>query len=201
MPVWYSPAQIAAEQERLNQIENQRLIDLQKKKEDEEKKSLLKEEKLKSEGKIKARKQQELREKNRSVFESHVDLFEKEATKLFNPDEKENSLLYYQYDTLRNFIDEEFKKQWRIDNFKINPLDYGLGEYRKRKIAMFIVSLDFKLKNNALGEYSPHCFYLSIMRDNEFESWRDPFINVCEDTTKFETYKKKHQFKSEWVVN
>ena len=66
---------------------------------------------------------------------------------------------------------------------------------------MFIVSLEFRLKNNVLGEYSNYCVYLGIMGDDEFDSWRDPYMDDCEETSKLEKYKKKHRFKSEWIVN
>jgi len=230
MPVWYSTSQIAAEQERLDQIENQRLIDLQKKKEDKEKKELLEKEKLISQGKIKSQQQEILRENNRNIVESYVNLIEKEIENLFVEIEKltnedllddpeEFSAFYNEYKIFSEFILQRYHEGWRLDNFDLNFEDYGMGTYRNRKISTFITRLNYKLRNDDLGDYFPHCLMFGMMHDKEFKRYRESFVSNCEEKIKrdnkgYETwdkkfyswkelnkYKKRHSFKTEWIVN
>ena len=61
--------------------------------------------------------------------------------------------------------------------------------------------LNFKLKNNDIGDYESYCVNLTIMDDKEFNKYREPFLNECSDNNLLKNYQIKHSFASEWVVN
>ena len=200
MPIWYSPKQIDKERERLEQINKNKLIDEQKRKEEEEKKHKLKQERLKAEGTLKAKQEGELREKNRNVVESHIDFMEKELDKFFNPEIFTNSLIYTHYKEFSKFMQNKFIEKWELDRFTIVPFDYGKGEYRNRQIDTFSSILEFKLKNNKIGDYENYCIFLTIMDDKEFKSYREPLLTECDNKSPLKKYQKKHKFKSEWII-
>ena len=200
MPIWYSPKQIDKEKERLEQINKNKLIDEQKRKEEEEKKHKLKQERLKAEGTLKAKQEGELREKNRNVVESHIDFMEKELDKFFNPEIFTNSLIYTHYKEFSKFMQNKFIEKWELDRFTIVPFDYGKGEYRNRQIDTFSSILEFKLKNNKIGDYENYCIFLTIMDDEEFKSYREPLLTECDNKSPLQKYQKKHKFKSEWRI-
>tara|TARA_Y100001970_G_scaffold161058_1_gene197009 strand:+ start:949 stop:3873 length:2925 start_codon:yes stop_codon:yes gene_type:complete len=201
IPVWYSQSQINKEKLRLEEISNNQMINEQKKKEEEEKKLKLEKERLKSEGTLKAAEQKKLRERNRNIVEAHIDLWEQELNKFFNSKNIINSEIYLQYRSFSDFMINKFNEGWQLDSFVIEPFDYGKGEYRKRQIDTFTTIINFKLKNNDIGDYESYCVNLTIMDDKEFNKYREPFLNECSDNNLLKNYQIKHSFTSEWVVN
>ena len=201
IPVWYSQSQINQERLRLEEISNNQLINEQKKKEEEEKKAKLEQERLKSEGVIKATEQKKLRERNRNIVEAHIDLWEQELNKFFNPQNITISEIYLQFRILSDFMINKFNEGWELDNFELKPMDYGKGQYRNRQIDTFTTILNFKIKNNDIGDYESYCVNLTIMDDKEFNKYREPFLNECSEKNLLMDYQIKHSFVSEWVVN
>ena len=201
IPVWYSQSQINQERLRLEEISNNQLVNEQKKKEEDEKKAKLEQERLKSEGALKAAEQKKLRERNRNIVEAHIDLWEQELNKFFEPQNITNSEIFLQYRNLSDFIINKFNEGWELDNFEIEPTDYGKGEYRNRQIDTFTTILNFKIKNNDIGDYESYCVNLTIMDDKEFNKYREPYLNECSEKNLLIDYQIKHSFTSEWVVN
>ena len=85
----------------------------------------------------------------------------------------------------------------------------------RRKIVTFITDIDFRLMNRDLGEYESMCFRLAIIADSEFSRWREPEAAVCKTNddndlspeelhekykNALDTYKKRLNFQSAWVV-
>ncbi len=152
---------------------------MQKKKEQLEKEKKLKEERLKAEGILKAQEQKALRDRNRVVVEAHIELIENELKILFNKDKFKETWLYESYPDFGKLMDKKFKEKWELDQSSVSINDYGLSDYKGRKIATFITDINFRLMNRDLGEYETMCIRLAIIADSEFSRWREPEAAVC----------------------
>ena len=140
----------------------------------------------------------------------------KKYTKLlFDKDKFKDTWLYESYPDLGKLMDKKFKEKWELDQSSVTINDYGLSDYKGRKIATFITDIDFRLMNRDLGEYESMCFRLAIIADSEFSRWREPEAAVCKTdddknlTTEelyakykhaLDTYKKRLNFQTAWVV-
>ena len=215
LPIWLSKKQVASEQERQENKEKGLLIDLQKKKEQIEKEKKLEQERLKADGILKAQEQQALRDRNRVVVEAHIELMENEIKLLFNKDTFKDTWLYESYPDLGKLMEKKFKEKWELDNSNVTINDYGLSDYKGRKIATFITDINFRLMNRDLGEYETMCMRLAIIADSEFSRWREPEAAVCKTNddinlteeelyekykNSFDIYKKRLNFQSAWIV-
>ena len=112
-------------------------------------------------------------------------------------------------------MEKKFKEKWELDQSRVTINDYGLSDYKGRKIATYMADINFRLKNNDLGEYETMCFRLAIIADSEFSRWREPEAAVCKTNddndlspdelhakykNALDTYKKRLNFQSAWVV-
>ena len=215
LPIWLSKKQVANEQERQENKEKGLLINLQKKKEQIEKEKKLEQERLKADGILQAQEQQALRDRNRNVVEAHIELIEKEIKLLLNKDTFKDTWLYESYPDLGKLMEKKFKEKWELDDSNITINDYGLSDYKGRKIATYITDVNFRLKNNDLGEYESICVRLAIIDDREFNRWREPEASICKTNddinlteeelyekykNSFDIYKKRLNFQSAWIV-
>ena len=215
VPIWLSKKQVANEQERQENKEKGLLIDLQKKKEQIEKEKKLEQERLKADGVLKAQEQQALRDRNRNVVEAHTELMENEIKLLLNKDTFKDTWLYESYPDLGKLMEKKFKEKWELDQSNVTINDYGLSDYKGRKIATYITDVNFRLKNNDLGEYESICVRLAIIDDREFNRWREPEASICKTNddinlteeelyekykNSFDIYKKRLNFQSAWII-
>jgi len=199
LPIWYSNKQINQEQQRHESKQQQKLIDVQKTKEELEKQKLLEQERLKADGILKAEQQAELRNRNRNIVKAHVQLVKKEASLLLDKDPNNTGEMLSLYPELISFMDRKLKESWELDMFSVEINDYGLGNYRDRVIETFVTDINFKLKNRMLGEYEDFCVRVAILVDKEFDFFREPKLAVCESNS-LDSYKKKLDFQSSWIV-
>jgi len=199
LPIWYSNKQINQEQQRHESKQQQKLIDVQKTKEELEKQKLLEQERLKADGILKAEQQAELRNRNRNIVKAHVQLVRKEASLLLDKDPSNTGEMLSLYPELISFVEKKLKESWELDMFSVEINDYGLGNYRDRVIETFVTDINFKLKNRILGEYEAFCVRVAILVDKEFDFFREPKLAVCESNS-LDSYKKKLDFQSSWIV-
>ena len=134
---------------------------------------------------------------------------------LLDKDTFKDTWLYESYPDLGKLMEKKFKEKWELDDSNVTINDYGLSDYKGRKIATYMTDINFRLKNNDLGEYEAICVRLAFIDDREFNRKREPEIAVCKtdddnDLTPEElqekyknildTYKKRLNFQSAWVV-
>ena len=162
---------------------------------------------LKASGVLKAEQQKQLQKRNRNIVKSHLQLIEKEAVLLLDKD-PENTIKEHMalvgpilslYPSLVGFIEDQFKEGWEFSSSNVVINDYGLGNYRDRIIETFITDINFTLKNRVLGEYDPRCARVAIINDKEFDMLREPELAECEPGS-LDSYKKKLDFQSDWIV-
>ena len=112
-------------------------------------------------------------------------------------------------------MEKKFKEKWELYQSNVTINDYGLSDYKGRKIATFITDINFRLMNRDLGEYESMCFRLAIIANSEFSRWREPEAAVCKTSDDnylspdelhesykhaLDIYKKRLNFQSAWVV-
>ena len=214
LPIWYSKKMVKTEQARQEGKNQSELIAKQKVKEQKDKDKKLAElraqselEELKASGVIKAAQQKQLQATWRNVVEAHTQVLEKEVAQLLDKDPnntiKEHMALVgprmSQYPTLVDSIEGKLKEGWELVSLSIEINDFGLGKYRNRLINTFIADINYKLRNNDLGEYSPNCSRVAIIDDLEFSRLREPEIKSCDEGS-MNTYKQKIDFQSTWLV-
>ena len=214
LPIWYSKKMVKTEQARQEGKNQSELIAKQKVKEQKDKDKKLAElralsefEELKASGVIKAAQQKQLQATWRNVVEAHTQVLEKEVAQLLdkNPNNtiKEHMALVgprmSQYPSLVDSIEGKLKEGWELVSLSIEINDFGLGKYRNRLINTFIADINYKLRNNDLGEYSPNCSRVAIIDDLEFSRLREPEIKSCDEGS-MNTYKQKIDFQSTWLV-
>ncbi|MDB9776553.1 peptidoglycan-binding protein [Alphaproteobacteria bacterium] len=216
LPIWYSNKQIVNEQEIEENKLNNYLTNQQKKKEKLESEAKLNQELLKAEGILQAQEQEALRKRSSNIVEAHIKTMKKETKLLFNSDTYKDTWVYESYPLLGNFMDKKFKEGWEVSESKVSINDFGLSEYKGRKIETFMTDINFKLMNRDLGDYLRICFSIAIINDSEFDRWREPEWALCwseeldkdlsEDDLKakyknsFNSYKRGLNFESLWFA-
>ena len=199
LPIWYSKKDVKSEQLRQDSKEQSSLINVQKRKEQADKDKKLAELRAEAEGVVKKEQQERLRNLNRNIVESHVQLVTKEAELWLDEDPEDTGEMLSLYPNLLSFIEKKWKESWELDKFDVDINDYGLSNYRDRIIETFITEINFRLKNNDLGEYDNFCIRVAILDDKEFKRFREPMQGNCE-LNSLRTYKKRLDFQSSWVV-
>ena len=216
LPIWYSDKQILNEQEIEENKLNNYLTNQQKKKEKLESEAKLNQELLKAEGILQAQEQEALRKRSSNIVEAHIKTMKKETKLLFNSDTYKDTWVYESYPDLGKFMDKKFKEGWEVSESKVSINDFGLSEYKGRKIETFMTDINFKLMNRDLGDYLRLCFSIAIINDSEFDRWREPEYASCwseeldkdlsEDDLKakyknsFNSYKRGLNFESLWFA-
>jgi hypothetical protein len=206
LPIWYSKKDVNNEQLRQDNKKQSALINAQKRKEQIDKaKELarLREESdlaaLKASGILKAEQQKELRKRYKNVTKAHLQKIEKEAKLLLDNDPENTGEILSLYPSLVSFMEKKLKESWELDKFSIEINDYGLGNYRNRMIETFITDINFTLKNRFLGEYDSSCARVAIIDDKEFDMLREAELGACKPGS-LDSYKKKLDFQSSWIV-
>jgi len=206
LPIWYSKKMVKNEQSRQESKNQSALIAAQKVKEQKDKDRKLAELRaesdlaaLKASGVLKAEQQKQLQKRNRNIVKSHLQSIEKEAVLLLDKDPDNTGPMLSLYPSLVDFMNDKLKEGWELSSFNVEINDYGLSNYRERIIETFITDINFTLKNRVLGEYDPRCARVAIINDKEFDRLREPMLGKCEPGS-LDSYKKKLDFQSDWIV-
>ena len=172
----------------------------QREKEELEREKQLELEKLESEGFFKTQKQNELRELNSNVVKAYLDEINREGKVFFEPETIKNTWLYETFPQLRRFFEKRFNEGWEMAEYNFSINDYGISDFKSRKISTFVTDMNFKLMHRDLGEYHSGCYTLALILDREFDRKREPKSFFCEEMNSINNYKMTHKFQSEWVV-
>ena len=199
LPIWYSENEVLVEQERIENAENAKIIEIQKTKEEIEKQKELEENRLEAEGITKKQLQEELQAKSANVVNYFIETIENEAEKLFDIETMKESWLSDAYPEMRQFIEDRLKESWELNEISATIYDYGLADFRNRRIETFIFDVNSKIMNRDIGEYQDNCFRLGVILDAEFDRKREPEINDCSEGS-MDFYKKRINFSSEWLI-
>ena len=99
---------------------------------------------------------------------------------------------------LPNWYADQRMKGWAFESTVPAPKDYGIMEWRGRKIEAIVGQIRFLMKNRQLGDYSDTCWYVGYINDTEFSMYREYFISRCEDRSGLKAWKDRHKFETRW---
>jgi tetratricopeptide (TPR) repeat protein len=202
LPIWFSPADIDAEQNAIaarvtQELRQQQAIE-QKRQDDEvraeiEKKQtdaerIKREEKLRKENGVPARGLED------SIF-AEVKAF---ATK---SEYEDKTHVGQEWPALATWYRGKIREQWELENVASELRDYGVVEWKNRVLEAGFVAITFKIKHRLLGEHQQKCFIVGYVSDREFEVERDPIAVTCENDGAINGYKRARKFSSKWFAN
>lgn len=90
---------------------------------------------------------------------------------------------------------------WELVDHATEIEDYGMAEFKSRRLELGIARSTIKLRNRILGEYKSLCYVTAFVNDAEFSMEREPFGVECTDGAKsLDTYRLGERFESLWVA-
>mgnify|MGYP001307667235 CR=1 FL=1 len=89
--------------------------------------------------------QEELQAKSANVVNYFIETIEKEAEKLFDIETMKESWLSDAYPEMRQFIEDRLKESWELNEISATIYDYGLADFRNRRIETFIFDVNSKI--------------------------------------------------------
>ncbi|MBA3516140.1 MAG: hypothetical protein H0T75_00435 [Rhizobiales bacterium] len=122
-----------------------------------------------------------------SLVEGVVSKKETEATKLFP------QFARWHTDQLLN--------HWELVNLTTEVEDYGLSDWKGRKLETIEVKVFVRDRNRNLGENRETCFALGGIVDSEFAVYRAPVETPCDGGSEYiAKWKDGHRFESLWIA-
>jgi hypothetical protein len=104
------------------------------------------------------------------------------------------------YPAYAAWLTERLSDHWDVMTFNSELADFGVSEFKGRKLDTPFARVSVRLKNRILGEYEDACFLFGHIVDAEFSMNREPFVGACDDAVSFKRWKDGHQFQSLWIV-
>ena len=219
LPIWIDKSEI---QEVHQNMERERLADLQKQKKAEE--TLVNRVKLAEQAEItnkqkSAIKQESLRQTNNLRFQVLKDTLQENVISAVNfaynhsPTDKGYQDKYID----QPFVDKDTKlsdfdpiifdiqkladDKWKIMDHHFNRLDFGSADFQNRKLEGIIIEMVISIKNRLIGKYSEYCQRIQVMYDPNFNTWRDYEISPCGSDVESISWKQRLAFQSLWIVH
>ncbi len=91
---------------------------------------------------------------------------------------------------------------WELVDVKTEIEDYGLSDWKDRKLESIAIRVVVRDRNRRLGEYRDSCFLLGGVFDNEFSAFRDALETSCEDgADDLANWKRSRAFESAWIAD
>jgi hypothetical protein len=202
LPIWFSPADVDAEQKVIaarvaSELRQQQQIN-EKRKDDEVRAEI---EKKQTDLERKQR-EATLRKENGVLARGLEEAISGEVKVFASKSESEDKThVRQEWPALGNWYRDMIRQQWELENIASELQDYGVVEWKNRVLEVGFTAITFKMKNRALGEYQQKCFVVGYANDREFEVERDPIAVPCENTSAVEQYKLAHRFSSKWIAN
>jgi hypothetical protein len=202
LPMWFSPADVDAEQNAIaarvaRELREQQEID-QKRKDDEVRAEI---EKKQTDAERRQR-EEKLRKENgvlaRGLEES---IFAKVKEFASKSEYEDKTHVGQEWPALATWYRGKVREQWELENVASELRDYGVVEWKNRVLEAGFVAITFKIKHRLLGEHQQKCFIVGHVADREFEVDRDPIAVSCENDSAINKYNLAHKFSSKWFAN
>ena len=210
LPIWFSPADVDAEQKAVavrvaRELREQQEIE-QKRKDDQARAEIemnqtsaerkQREERLRKENGVLARGLEE-------AIAAQIKAFTVAETKAFaaKNDYEDKTHVRQEWPALATWYREKTRGEWELENVASELRDYGVVEWKNRVLEAGFVAITFKMKHRGLGEHQQKCFVVGYVADREFEVERDPIAVTCEDDGAIDRYKIARKYSSKWFAN
>ena len=112
----------------------------------------------------------------------------------------DQSTRYSTYDGIISDIKKLAAERWEITEQRIEQVDYGKAKFNGRELDAIQVELRIASKNRLVGKYSEYCQRIHVIKDDDFEMWRNFEIGNCEVTSATRKWKNASSFESLWIV-
>jgi hypothetical protein len=203
MPIWFSPADVEAEQKEVAEAEARKLRtekELEQKKKDDQ---YRREQEGKQTEAEKRQRQEALRKDNGALARGLQEMIAEEVKEFAFAisDAGDKTYVKQRWPTLATWYREKIRGAWELENVSTDLRDYGSVKWKNRVLEAGFVEVTFKLKHRELGEHQQKCFLVGYVADREFAVPRDPIAVPCEDANAVTRYKIAHEFSSKWIAN
>ena len=199
LPIWFSPADVEAEQKQVDARRDRELREqqeMEQKRKDDELRADLEKKQTDEERK---QRQEWLQKENGVLARSLQEKIAEEVKKFATKSEFED--VRQEWPALATWYRERIRGEWELENVASELRDYGVVEWKNRVLEAGLVAITFKMKHRGLGEHQQKCFVVGYVADREFEVARDPISVPCEDENAVVRYKIAHKFSSKWFAN
>ena len=112
----------------------------------------------------------------------------------------DQSTRYSPFDGIISDIQKLSAERWEITEQRIEQVDYGKAKFNGRELDAIEVELKIASKNRLVGKYSEYCKRVHVIKDDDFEMWRNFEIGNCDDTSATRKWKNASSFESLWIV-
>ena len=112
----------------------------------------------------------------------------------------DQSTRYSPYDGIISDIQKLAAERWEITEQRIEQVDYGKAKFNGRELDAIEVELRIASKNRLVGKYSEYCQRIHVIKDDDFEMWRNFEIGNCDVTSATRKWKDASSFESLWIV-
>jgi hypothetical protein len=112
----------------------------------------------------------------------------------------DQSTRYSPYDGIISDIQKLAAERWEVTEQRIEQVDYGKAKFNGRELDAIEVELRIASKNRLVGKYSEYCQRIHVIKDDDFEMWRNFEIGNCEVTSATRKWKNASSFESLWIV-
>ena len=112
----------------------------------------------------------------------------------------DQSTRYSSFDGIISDIQKLAAERWEITEQRIEQVDYGKAKFNGRELDAIEVELRIASKNRLVGKYSEYCQRIHVIKDDDFEMWRNFEIVNCEVTSATRKWKNASSFESLWIV-
>ena len=112
----------------------------------------------------------------------------------------DQSTRYSPFDGIISDIQKLAAERWEITEQRIEQADYGKAKFNGRELDAIEVELRIASKNRLVGKYSEYCQRIQVIKDDDFEMWRNFEIGNCDVTSATRKWKNASSFESLWIV-
>ena len=210
LPIWFSPADVDAEQNAVaarvaRELREQQEIE-QKRKDDQARAEI----EMKQTSVERKQREERLRKENgvlarglEEAIAAQIKEFAAAEIKALadRSDYEDKTHVRQAWPALATWYREKIRGEWELENVASELRDYGVVEWKSRVLEAGFVAITFKMKHRGLGEHQQKCFVVGYVADREFEVSRDPIAVPCEDDSAIDRYKIARKYSSKWFAN
>jgi len=198
---WASPADIEAADAvalKAKRAEDEQTLAKQRKADEDRKLAALK---AKDEAASQTKEQQALQDQYGNIANSLSAEISQEVSDFVHHPAKDGTALATEFPQFVSWYASSEDDRWELQSFNSSLFDYGLSDWKGRKLDTAFSQVKLRMKNRVLGDYKDVCYVFAHMIDSEFQMTRDPFEAKCDDTASIRSWESAHGFQSRWLVN
>jgi hypothetical protein len=102
---------------------------------------------------------------------------------------------------LANWYRGRIAEGWEFVALNHKITDFGTADWKSRQLEVVFAEFSIAMKHRVLGVHETPCFSLGLIFDAEFQMYREPFVENCQDAAKpSRAWKQAQGFMGQWIV-